>query len=165
MDTFRYKADDQPFASGNRNGRFHGQGLGGAEDGLESRNLVRAITETGVNEDQVFFIDFEVGLGPTVRKQRLIFQPNTITPFLINLRAAQGEDQELNDTAVAFQGVVTAGPRRSQLIYLVTRILGRYGRKNDTSLQKRLIVVSHTERKDRTRIISARPMDRKERCP
>jgi uncharacterized DUF497 family protein len=31
------------------------------------------------------------------------------------------------------------------------------------SLQKRLIVVSHTERKDRTRIISARLMDRKER--
>jgi hypothetical protein len=31
------------------------------------------------------------------------------------------------------------------------------------SLQKRLIVVSHTERKERTRIISARLMDRKER--
>ena len=31
------------------------------------------------------------------------------------------------------------------------------------SLQKRLIVVAHAERKDRTRIISARPMDRKER--
>lgn len=31
------------------------------------------------------------------------------------------------------------------------------------SIQKRLIVVSHTERKDRTRIISARLMDRKER--
>jgi uncharacterized DUF497 family protein len=31
------------------------------------------------------------------------------------------------------------------------------------SPQKRLLVVSHTERGDRTRIISARPMDRKER--
>ena len=31
------------------------------------------------------------------------------------------------------------------------------------SLQKRLIVVSHTHRGDRTRIISARLMDRKER--
>jgi len=31
------------------------------------------------------------------------------------------------------------------------------------SLQKQLIVVSHTERGDRTRIISARLMDRKER--
>ena len=31
------------------------------------------------------------------------------------------------------------------------------------SIQKRLLVVSHTERTDRTRIISARPMDRKER--
>jgi len=31
------------------------------------------------------------------------------------------------------------------------------------SLQKRLIVVSHMERGDRTRIISARLMDRKER--
>jgi uncharacterized DUF497 family protein len=31
------------------------------------------------------------------------------------------------------------------------------------SLQKRLIVVSHAQRKDRTRIISARLMDRKER--
>jgi uncharacterized DUF497 family protein len=31
------------------------------------------------------------------------------------------------------------------------------------SIQKRLLVVSHTERTTRTRIISARPMDRKER--
>ena len=31
------------------------------------------------------------------------------------------------------------------------------------SLQKRLLVVSHTERKNRTRIISARLMDRTER--
>ena len=31
------------------------------------------------------------------------------------------------------------------------------------SFQKRLIVVSHTERQDRTRIINARLMDRKER--
>jgi len=31
------------------------------------------------------------------------------------------------------------------------------------SLQKRLIVVSHTERKDQTRIISARLMEHKER--
>jgi uncharacterized protein len=31
------------------------------------------------------------------------------------------------------------------------------------SLQKRLIVVSHTEREDRTRIINARLMDREER--
>jgi len=31
------------------------------------------------------------------------------------------------------------------------------------SIRKRLLVVSHTERTDRTRIISARPMDRKER--
>lgn len=31
------------------------------------------------------------------------------------------------------------------------------------SLQKRLIVVSHTERVDRTRIINARLMDRKEK--
>ncbi len=31
------------------------------------------------------------------------------------------------------------------------------------SIQKRLLVVSHSDRRDRTRIISARPMDRKER--
>lgn len=31
------------------------------------------------------------------------------------------------------------------------------------SLRKRLIVVSHTERRDRTRIINARLMDRKEK--
>lgn len=31
------------------------------------------------------------------------------------------------------------------------------------SIEKRLLVVSHTERKDRTRIISARPMHREER--
>jgi hypothetical protein len=32
------------------------------------------------------------------------------------------------------------------------------------SFQKRLIIVSHTRRKDRTRIISARPISRKERA-
>jgi uncharacterized DUF497 family protein len=31
------------------------------------------------------------------------------------------------------------------------------------SLQKRLVVVAHTKRKDQTRIVSARLMDRKER--
>jgi hypothetical protein len=31
------------------------------------------------------------------------------------------------------------------------------------SLQKRLLIVSHTERKGRTRIISSRPVNRKER--
>lgn len=123
MDTFKYYADDPPFAAGNKAGRFHGQGLGGIDDGLDSRNLVRAITTTGVNGDQVFFMEFEAGLGSTIRKQQLIFQPNTITPFLINIRAAQGEDRELRDTALAFQGVVTAGPRRSQLIYQVMRFV------------------------------------------
>ena len=31
------------------------------------------------------------------------------------------------------------------------------------SIEKRLLVISHTERTDRARIISARPMDREER--
>ena len=123
MDTFKYHADDPPFSAGNKAGRFVGQGLGGIDDGLDTRNLVRAITTTGVNEDQVFFMELEAGLGSTIRKQQLIFQPNTITPFLINIRAAQSEDRELSNTALAFQGVVTAGPRRSQLIYLFTRFV------------------------------------------
>jgi hypothetical protein len=123
MSTFSYRADDQPFASGNKAGIFHGQASGGLEDGLDSHNLVRAITETGVDADQVFFMEIEVGLGRTVRTHRLTLPADTITPFLINVRAAQGEDHELSDTAVAFQGVVTAGPRRSQLVYLVARAL------------------------------------------
>jgi hypothetical protein len=121
MDTFRYKADDQPFASGGKQGRFHGQALGGIDDGLTSTNLVRAITETGVDKDQVFFIEFEIGIGHSVRNQRLMLQSGTITPFLFNLRAAQADDQEVIDTAVAFQGVVTATSRRSELVYDVIR--------------------------------------------
>ena len=34
---------------------------------------------------------------------------------------------------------------------------------SDNHLQKRLLIVSHTERRGRTRIISSRPMDGKER--
>jgi hypothetical protein len=122
-DTFSYRADDEPFASGNRAGRFIGQALGGPQDGLDSRNLVRSITETGVDTDQVFFMDLEVGIGARVRKRRLSLEAGTTTPFLITLHAAQTEDQELSDTAVAFQGVVTAGRRRSGLIYAAARVL------------------------------------------
>jgi hypothetical protein len=125
MDTFSYRADDEPFASGNRAGRFIGQALGGPDDGLDSRNLVRAITETGVDSDQVFFMDLEVGIGSRVRTRRLSLAADTTTPFLITLRAAQGEDQELADSAVAFQGVVTAGRRRSGLIYATIRAFSR----------------------------------------
>ena len=124
-DTFSYRADDEPFASGNRAGRFIGQALGGLQDGLDSRNLVRAITETGVDSNQVFFMDLEVGIGGRIRTRRLSLEAGTTTPFLINLHAAQGEDQELSGTAVAFQGVVTAGRRRSGLIYAVARIVSR----------------------------------------
>jgi len=124
MCTVKYNTNDQVFVIGNRIGRFIGQGLDN-DDALESRNLVVAFTETGVNENEVFYTDFQVRLGRSVRDQRLIFQSNTITPFLINLRAAQEEDPELNDTAVSFQGVVTASRRRSDLIYLATRIFRR----------------------------------------
>ena len=125
MDTFSYRADDQPFASGNKASRFLPQDLGGLQDGLDSQNLVRAITETGVDGDQVFFMDVEVGLGRVKRTERWSLPSNTTTPFLINVLASQGEDQELRDTAVAFQGVVTAGRRRSELIYLVARAVSR----------------------------------------
>ena len=128
MDTFSYAADDQPFASGNKAGRFHVQAPGRQEDSLDSSNRVRAISETGVDADQVFYMEIEVGLGRTVRTRRVSFPSNSVTPFLINLRAAQGETPELNDTAVAFQGVVTAGRRRSELIYLVARVLSRITR-------------------------------------
>lgn len=125
MDTFRYWADDQPFASGGKAGRFHGQGLGGIDDGLTSTNLVRANTETGVDKDQVFIMDFEIGIGRVVRKQQLRLQSNTITPFLFNLRAAQEDNQEIVDTAVAFQGVISASSRRSELIYAVAYSFSR----------------------------------------
>lgn len=121
MDTFRYTADDPPFATGGKAGRFHGQALGGIDDGLTPTNLVRAVTQTGVDADQVFFMELEVGIGRSVRTQRLQFPSATTTPFLFNLRAAQNDDEEVLDTAVAFQGVVTAGRRRSELVYSVIR--------------------------------------------
>ena len=120
MDTYKYQSDSIP---PNAKGRFIGQDLGGADAGLDSQNLVRAFTTTSLDEDEVFSVEFEVGLGRSVRRETLRFQSSTKTPFLFNLRAGQGETPELHDTAVAFQGVVTAGPRRSQLIYDVNRII------------------------------------------
>ena len=91
---------------------IHGNYLGGTDDGLESRNLVGASSDVRVNPDQDFALELEVFLGRERRKHRLVVQADTITPFLINVRATQGEeDQELADTAVAFQGVVTATAR------------------------------------------------------
>ena len=130
MDTFRYKADDQPFASGNKQERFHGQALGGIDDGLTPTSLVRAITETGVDKNQVFFMELEIGIGRSIRSERLTLPSGTITPFLFNLRALHEDDQEVIDTAVAFQGVITASSRASELVYSAIRpFLGIFQRR------------------------------------
>jgi hypothetical protein len=122
MSSFKYRADDQPFSSGGKAGIFHGEALGGIDDGLTSTNLVRAITETGVDTDQIFFMDVQLGIGRNVRNERLIIPSNAITPFQFNVRALQEDDQEVTDTAVSFQGVATASRRKSELTFLVAGI-------------------------------------------
>jgi len=125
MDTFSYHADDPPFTVGNLAGRFIALDPSLGQDGLDSAGFVRAITETGVDANEVFFMDLEVGLGGRFRTKRLSLESNTVTPFLMSIRAAPGEGHELADTAATFQGVITAGPRRSQLVYQVARVLSR----------------------------------------
>jgi hypothetical protein len=125
MDTFSQHADDPPFTIGNKIGRFIALDASLGQDGLDSKGFVRAFTTTGVDANEVFSMELEVGLGRRFRTQQLRLEPNTITPFLMNIRAAPGEDQELADTAATFQGVVTAGPRRSQLLYQVALVVSR----------------------------------------
>jgi len=124
MDTFSYQVDDPPFTIGNLFGRFIAGDVS-LQDGLDTGGFVRAITETGVDANQVFFMDLQVGVGRRVRTKRLSFEANTVTPFLINIRAAPGEAVELADTAATFQGVVTAGRRRAELVYQVARLVSR----------------------------------------
>jgi hypothetical protein len=120
----KYNTDDQVFVVGNRIATsFIGKGMDN-DDALDASQLVLASTKTGVNENEVFYTDFQVGLGGSVRDQRLTFQSSTITPFLINLRHTQEEDPEFNGTAVSFQGVVTTNARRSDLIYIAKRVIG-----------------------------------------
>jgi len=128
MGTYQFKTSDPDFVfsgGGTHSFRTH-WGRGGLnDDSLEPRRLVGAFTIIEVDKNEVFTMEILLDLGRSHRNQRLFFQSNTTTPFLINLRAAQEEDPELNDTALSFQGVVTASHRRSDLIYFATHIIRR----------------------------------------
>jgi hypothetical protein len=122
----KYNTDDQVFVVGNRIGTLNGQGLDNDDrlDDSPAYPSVVAFTDTGVNENEEFYTEFTVQIENSVKDLRLIFQPSTITPFLLNLRHTQEEDPEFNGTEVSFQGVVTASARGSDLIYIAKRVIG-----------------------------------------
>ena len=112
MYKFSHTNEDPGLSPSNHIVHTHGQYLGGPDDGLEKGNNVGSFTDVHVNDDLEFDIEFEVFLGRARRRERLIAQPGAINAFMVNVRAAsQEEDQELADTAVTFQGVITAGRR------------------------------------------------------
>lgn len=117
-----YHADDLPFSSGNQEIILIGEG-NFYDDSLVSSNLAYSNLIIGVDEHKVFFMDTYLELGRSTRKEHIIFKSNTITPFLFTLLAMPEEDPELNNTAIALQGVVTASPRRSELIYFSMSLL------------------------------------------
>lgn len=110
--TFRHSIKDKdfelgPFGEAVRVVHFLGQG--GHEDPLAPDNRVVAFIEIGVNQDGVFETELELAIGPTKRNKRILLQPDTRTPFMINLPAAGG-DEIVKDTAAVLQGVFTASP-------------------------------------------------------
>ena len=89
-------------------------GLIGPDTGLDSTDSVGGFVMVEVNTGLEFVVEIEVVLGRARRKQRLIIRPDLTVPFLISERASpQEESSELADTAVALQGVITAGHRFS----------------------------------------------------
>ncbi|HEY5741004.1 MAG TPA: hypothetical protein VIS99_00575 [Terrimicrobiaceae bacterium] len=86
----------------------------GSDTGVDSTNSVAGFVTVEVNSGLEFEVEIEVALGGRRRKQRLIIRPDTTVPFLISERASHQEGSaELADTAVALQGVITAGHRFS----------------------------------------------------
>jgi hypothetical protein len=128
MSSFALHADDPVFVAGNHFVTMHGQALGGAsDDGLIATNAVSGFTDFSVDAAQVFALRLELHIGRRVRQQVLAVPSNAITPFLLTLHAAAEDDPDIVGTAVALQGVVTAGRRRSELLAAFVRLFVRSG--------------------------------------
>ena len=124
--TFRFVNDEGKFPLGEATILLLGQGFGEEGDPLEKDKNVMAFAEIRVDKDEFFSVEFEAKIGRAVfevtRKQHFIFRPDVTLPFLINVQA-HPEDQALKDTMMAFQGVVTTGPRVSLVSSLVSDVL------------------------------------------
>ncbi|MGE0541321.1 MAG: hypothetical protein AB7R89_14195 [Dehalococcoidia bacterium] len=121
--TFRHRNTDAVFAAGNQQTHMLGQGGGSATgDPLAHQNAVHAFITVGVSADRTFQADLEVVIGRSRRRQRLVLQPDTRTPFMMNVPAG-GNDPIVQGTAVSFQGVFSASHRLG-LVGTVVRLLG-----------------------------------------
>jgi hypothetical protein len=112
--TFRHFSTDREFSVGvfgERNEIIHPLGeQSDDEDTLTSDNSVRALLGVTVNHNGIFEVDIELIIGKSTRRKRLVLEPDTKIPFMINLKA--GAHDGLNkDTAVTLQGIFTTTPR------------------------------------------------------
>lgn len=118
------KNSDGVFAAGNREVFLLGQALGPGDEGLAQDNAVRAFADVGVSGPaREFDATFEVGIGQAIQRKRYTLPPDLRVPVLINVTSG-GDETVVHDTAVAFQAVITSGPRFA-LIDVFTSLVGR----------------------------------------
>lgn len=98
----------------------HGQGGGGFEDELTSQHVFGQ-TDFSVDADQVFLLALYLQIGRKRKTRRMAVPSNAITPFLLIVRSSDEDNREIAGTAVALQGVITAGRRRSKFLSAVLR--------------------------------------------
>jgi hypothetical protein len=101
-----------------------GMGAAGQGDALAANNAVRGFITIRVTPDKIFEAELEVAIGGRSRKATLVLQPETRTPFMLNVEAA-GNEEIVADTAVVLQGVFTTGQRFSLIRQMTTAIWGR----------------------------------------
>jgi hypothetical protein len=63
-----------------------------------------------LNEQLTFELEVLLQVGAARASKRLVLEADKITPFMVNVAAAEGDDT-LKFTAATLHGVVTAGPR------------------------------------------------------
>ncbi len=118
---------DGPFQINNKITYLVGQGASGDGDPLEKNRFVNAFVTFGVNSSRIFEVEVESSFGTAKRTKKYALQPNTITPFMMNV-IFPDTHRELFDTKAVFQGVFTTTSRFSLFsdgIKAVIKIIGR----------------------------------------
>jgi hypothetical protein len=100
-------------------------GQSGTDDPIAPGNSVVGFTEVSLDADITFNVECTLMVGARKRAKRMHILPDTRTPFMIIVEAAEN-DQGLSGTSAVLQGVIVATPRFgeslvvSQIVKLVS---------------------------------------------
>lgn len=108
--TFSHSSADESFWSGISNTRAFGL-PSDSEDGLAiGPQGTNGYFTLSLNEHLTFELEVRLKVGAAQASKLLVLEPDTITPFMVNV-AAPADNDILKFTAATLHGVVTAGPR------------------------------------------------------